>query len=709
MPWLMFCASEESAQERIVQMYRKGKRFLFVMACLALNAVDAKAVSDMPTEVDDTITAKQKVLPEVTVTENRHRQAQLSTAPHFVLDHHDMLRMGVTDIADALHRLPGITLRDYGGAGGMKTVSVRGFGSKHTGVSYDGVVLGECQSGEIDLARYTLDNMAAMQLSVGDNEQLFVTARQASTPALLTIDTSTPAFNADDYTEKTKVAALLRVGSFGYVSPMVRLEQRLSPRFTLWAVGEYIYAENDYPFRLRNVDVVTTERRTNSRMNQGHGEVNMRWLINDQSSLSGKLYYYDNDRQLPGIVHYYTSVSREKLRDRNAFGQMLYQRRWLNGFSMKLTAKMNWAASLYDDGVAASQVQDADYWQREYYLSAAALYTPSEHWAFNYSADYTFNNLNSTLPTDTRPLRHAVLQTASARYQTQRLTMTARLLFSVYNNDEKAPLGNSDEGGAKDMSRLSPSIGFSFELIKGLRLRAHFKDIFRVPTFNENYYFHFGSKTLDPEKTTQWNVGLTYTEGLATTTAAGFSCSVDAYYNQVRDMIVAVPHNMFVWRCINVGKVRAVGLDLTARWQQPFADGHLLAAAGNYSLQHVQNRTNPESPYYNNQIAYMPVSVGSLSLSWENPWANLSVHGEGVSNRWTSNEHLDGTRIAGYWEMGVAAWRVLHLGKKGADGRHRNELTLRFDLKNVLDKQYEIVGSYPMPGRSWQFTASWKL
>ena len=77
--------------------------------------------------------------------------------------------MGVTDVADALHRIPGVTLRDYGGAGGMKTVSVRGFGAKHTGVSYDGIMLSDCQSGEIDLSRYSLDNVDQLSLVIGDN------------------------------------------------------------------------------------------------------------------------------------------------------------------------------------------------------------------------------------------------------------------------------------------------------------------------------------------------------------------------------------------------------------------------------------------------------------------------------------------------------------------------------------------------------------
>jgi hypothetical protein len=105
----------------------------------------------------------------------------------------------------------------------------------------------------------------------------------------------------------------------------------------------------------------------------------------------------------------------------------------------------------------------------------------------------------------------------------------------------------------------------------------------------------------------------------------------------------------------------------------------------------------------------MPVSSGGVSVSWENPWICLSVHGEGISSRWTNNEHLDGTLIDGYWEMGATAWRTLRLGRKQNGGQRRNELTLRFDLKNFLDKQYEIVGAYPMPGRSWQLTVAWRL
>ena len=628
-------------------------------------------------------------LREVTVTETRHSHALRSTAPMHVLDRHDMKVLGVVDMADALHRLPGITLRDYGGAGGMKTVSVRGFGAKHTGVSYDGMLLSECQSGEIDLSRYSLDNVAYLALVVGDNSDIFIPARNATTPATLNIQTlATPTTAADHTQRRAHLTAQLKAGSFGYTSPFLRYEQQLSPTLSVSAVGEYIYAENNYPYTIKNgIETIHAHRR-NSLMNSGHTELNMLWQRDKASSLSAKLYYYDNDRELPGQVFYYSNTSRESLRDRNFFGQIGYQTRWNSGWALKLNGKFNWAASLYDDGMVANWLQDGDYYQREAYASMCLYYRTQSHWAFDYSADYAFNNLNSTLPTDTRPYRNTVLQTATAQYHTARLMVMVRLLHSLYVNKAK------DGEGAEDMRRLSPSLSLSYALTPHLRLRASYKDIFRAPTFNENYFFHYGSKELKAEDTKQLNVGATYAGHVAKQT--DFSASADFYYNKVSDMIQGVPHNMFVFTCMNIGKVQVLGLDVNTRAAHSMGR-HTLTVAANYSLQQARNHTNRKSPYYNNQIAYMPLHSGAASLGWENPWANIALSGHAVSERWTTNEHQNSTHIDGYSELNLAVWRRFHIGYPVAE--------VRLDIKNLTNKQYEIVRSYPMPGRCWQLTA----
>ena len=635
--------------------------------------------------------AEDRTLHSITVTDKARSKTISTTAPLHVLDSKNILRLGVTDIADALHRLPGITLRDYGGAGGMKTVAVRGFGAQHTGVSYDGIAMSDCQTGEIDVSRYSLENAENISLSIGDNEDIFIPARNASYAAMLSITTMAPPTD----NRKPHVTAQVKVGSFGYVSPFIRFSQSLTDKFALTVSGEYTYAENDYPFTLHNVSLTTKEKRTNSMMNSANGEAGFIWNIGQNSRMDGKIYYYDNDRQLPGQVRLYTDISEERLHDRNAFAQMQYRTWNSRNLAFKLNAKFNWSSSEYTNGIYKDGVNDANYWQREAYASACLLYTPAKAWALSYSADYIFNNLNSSLKTDTRPYRHTVLQAATARYRNSRLTVMARLLYSLYFNAAK------DGDGAKDGRRLSPSVSASYKLLRNedLYIRISYKNIFRAPTFNESYFYHYGSKNLLPESTDQVNIGMTWRHGYGK--ESYLNLSFDGYMNRVKDKIVAVPYNMFVWTNINVGKVEGHGIETEATLSHRFNQRFALTATANYSWQCSENKTNKESPYYGYQIAYTPEHQGSAAISFENPWVNLSVHGHGMSHRYTNNQHYDGTRIDGYMEMGLTAYRTFKLTF--------GELEARADVKNLLDKQYEIVSHYPMPGRSYQISIKYKF
>ncbi len=661
------------------------------MALLTLLSQPTLCMPTAQTSQSDTITTRTHQLDGVTVMETRKKRTVASTAPMHILDREAFSDYGVTDFADALNRIPGITLRDYGGAGGMKTVSVRGFGAQHTGVCYDGVMLSECQSGQIDVARYSLDNTDHISLVVGDNDDIFIPAKNASSAAVLNITTTgLPTGNP-----RPRLTAQVRFGSFGYACPFFRYGQSLSERFAFSVTGEYTYAENDYPFTLRNGSLTTRERRTNSRMNSGHGEIGMAWRPGRHDLLTAKLYYYDNDRQLPGQVRYYTDLSKEQLRDRNFFGQMQYKAVLGHSVSLRADAKFNWAMSKYRDEAYKNGVNDADYWQREAYASACVLYAPSDFWAVDYSVDYSFNNLNSSLKTDTKPYRHTVLQSLTAKYKTKRITLIARMLGSLYFNDAK--LGAS----AHDFKRLSPSLSVSYRpfLSQDFHLRASYKDIFRAPTFNESYFFHYGSTDLKPEKTDQYNIGVTWNGKPWRAAEATFT--VDGYLNHVRDKIVAVPYNMFVWTNVNVGKVEMLGIDATMSLTHRFNAHHSIVVSGSYSHQKAENKTNKESPNYGKQIAYIPLNSGSASVGYRNPWVDIVLHGTATSLRYGNNEHYDGTDIKGYQELGLAFSHTFPLGK--------SRMEARLDLKNLLDKQYEIVRLYPMPGRSWQATVKFTL
>lgn len=614
-----------------------------------------------------------------------------SSAPTFGLSSLEMTKQGVTGLSDALRRMPGLTIRDYGGAGGLMTVSIRGLGAAHTTVVYDGVALTDARGGEVDLSRYSLDNVSGLSLTIGDNEEIFLPARVVSSAGSLSIRSN----GLDPFQPKgdAKVTAILKGGSFGMVSPFLRVSKNVTDRVAVGFMGEYLHADNDYPFTLVNGGLVTRERRNSSRMNSYHLEGDAAVRTGERSTLTSKVYWYDNARRLPGAVVYYNDINHERLHDRNFFIQSALRSVLSPNLSLLATGKLNWSSSLYHDenGKYQGGVLDQNYYQREAYGSGALLWMPAKGIGVDYSADYFFNNLSSNLETDVRPYRHSILQSLTGRYSTERLTLTVRGIASIYLNDARR--GKS----GNDYRKLSPSASVSLRLLpeKDLYARLSYKSIFRMPTFNEYYFDHLGNPDLRPETTNQFNVGLTFNLP-AWGCMSNMSITADGYINNVKDKIVAIPFNMFIWQMLNLEKVRSRGGDFTLNSTFTAARNHQIILSGNYSYQRSEPLSKKGASDYKKQVAYTPRHSGAASVCYENPFVNFVFHGTGVSERYTTNANLPATRINGYMDFGAAVYRSFNFNGW--------KLEARFDVINIFDEQYEIVARYPMPGRSWRMS-----
>lgn len=671
------------------------KRVWMQVGCVIAFCIVAVRVAAQVPYADSTSQDGVQHLEEVVVNAPFKARKTTATSPFQALTHSQFEQQGITDMADALRRFSGVNVKDYGGAGGMKTVSVRSLGAQHTAVAYDGITLTDCQSGQIDFSRFSLDNVSSLSLTVGDNDDIFLPARTVASAASIRLQTLQPDFAEQPW----HLNVGLKAGSFGLANPFVRYDQRLGKRVSMSVFGDYMRADNLYPFTLVNGKYQSEEKRQNNYIETWRGEWNIYARPTERSVLNGKVYYYDSYRELPGPVILYNSLSEEELTERNFFTQLHYQTYWDNHWSLQVNGKFNWAHSHYHDegNEYPGGRMDNLYYQREYYASAAVLYTPWERWAFSYAADYSYNNLSSDATAGVKPYRHTVLQTLSARYRTPRLTLTALLLGSIYEN--KARGGEA----ARDARRLSPSVSVSWKPWDraGLRLRASYKDIFRVATFTENYFDRWGSRDVKPEVARQFNVGLTYGKASQKSCLASFTFSADGYYNYVKDKIVGIPYNMFFWTTVNLGRVDIWGADLHAEATFRLAPGHRLPFSLNYTYQHAVDMTDPSSVYYKDQIPYTPEHSGAFSVAWENPWLNLSFHLTGTSERYASVQNIASNRLDGYAECGISLYRSFHW--KGVDG------SVRGDVQNLGNKQYSIVKSYPMPGRSYKLTISINL
>lgn len=134
---------------------------LFILLALALS-VNALAQND---SIRD--------LQEVTVVADAEHKSNTTSSPTQIKTKIDIEKLPALQVSDVLKHLSGVNIKDYGGIGGLKTVSVRSLGAAHTAVSYDGITVADGQNGQIDISRFSLDNLSSLELVNGQSDGIF--------------------------------------------------------------------------------------------------------------------------------------------------------------------------------------------------------------------------------------------------------------------------------------------------------------------------------------------------------------------------------------------------------------------------------------------------------------------------------------------------------------------------------------------------------
>lgn len=639
------------------------------------------------------------MLPEVSVTERYQITDVHGAAPAQRFNAEQLRQLNALQLSDAVKHFAGVNIKDYGGIGGLKTVSVRSLGAEHTAVSYDGIAITDFQTGQIDIGRYSLDNVDNVSLSIGQNNTIFQPARLFASAGILNISSLTPSFSKN---EVYHLQANFKTGSWGLINPSFRVEHKLGRCWALTGMGEWMSSDGRYPFTLYYTNqannLSSKEKRNNTDVRNFRLESELFGNFSEKEQLRIKVYYYDSSRGLPGATTYYYNHSSQHLWDKNFFAQGHYQYEIDSRWAVQASAKWNWSYQHYldPDYFNVEGKTENTYYQQEYYLSMSALYRLCDRLSFSFSSDESLNRMTANLSDFANPSRFTWLSALAAKYVDKHITASASLLSTVTTEDAR----NSHFSGYR---RFSPFVSLSVRpLIQyDLRLRFFFKDIFRLPTFNDLYYTSVGNSNLRPERTKQYNVGVTYSKehkGVISLVTA----SADAYYNRVNDKIVAIPtKNLFIWSMTNLGTVDMKGLDLSAALSlAPFSGWHL-NLSGNYSYLKALDVTDSGSKTYNQQIAYTPRITASALCAVVSPWGTLSYAYLHSGKRYVLGQNIAANSLEGYDDSSISARRTFSFRKIS--------MTVGVELLNIMNKNYEIVKNFPMPGRSFRVQIGMKL
>ncbi|MDR2473398.1 MAG: TonB-dependent receptor [Tannerella sp.] len=660
------------------------RRAFFVIALLAL-AATAEAQSRL-----DSI----QQLGEVTVVAPQHRYREV--IPSQRLEGERLKALSSFSVADAIRYFSGVQIKDYGGVGGLKTIDIRSMGTNHLGVFYDGIQLGNAQNGTVDLGKFSLDNIEEISLYNGQKSEIFQSAKDFGSAGTIYLRSRRPRFEGN---KRINIITRFRTGSFGLVNPSVLLEKKLSQTVAASVNAEYIYATGKYPFRYRKTfpDKTIAWDTTAIRQNGDIRSLRLESALNGylaQGKWNAKVYLYDSEKGIPGAIVNNVWKNSQRQWDRNFFVQSHLQNKFSNRYDFQANIKYANDRMRYLNPDTTLMFIDNSFVQQEIYASLANKYSILNNWDVNLSIDYQYNTLSSNLKNFVFPKRNTLLTALATAFEWRKLKAQASVLGTFVSENQP---------DVKDKREFTPAVFASYRPFEkhNLLLRAFYKRIFRMPTFNDLYYTDIGNINLNPEYTTQYNVGFQYAVEMLRKTS--LQIRADAYYNEVTDKIVAIPkgNGQYRWMMMNLGYVEIRGVDVSAAVETQLIAPLRTSLQLNYTCQRAQELTDPTSPWYGGQIAYIPWHNGSaiVNVGWRT-W-DLNYGFIYVGERYHNSANIRENYEQPWYTHDLTIGKTFVVGARRALPLQRRA-RLSLEINNILNQYFDVVQNYPMPGRNFK-------
>ena len=671
---------------------------LFSIWLLALVCVFAWGI----TNAERDSVAREFSIDEVTITA---RVRETAVMPVQTLSGDALQGLSTQSVADALRYFSGVQVKDFGGVGGMKTVDIRSMGTHHLGVFYDGIEIGNAQNGTVDLGKFSLDNIEEIALYNGQKAEIFQSAKDYGSAGTLYIRARRPRFaNGETY----HLVATMKAGTFGLANPSLLYEQKLTDHLSLSLSAEYLYATGRYHFRYHklNPDLTvawdTVGIRQNGDVQAVRAEAGLYGFL-PQGKWQVKGYFYDSERGIPQAIVRNVWTCAQRQWDRNAFVQGQIEHSFFDRWDVQLSAKYSNDYMRYLNPDTTRMYIDNQFWQQEVYLSLVNKVQLFSWWDVAVSADYQWNALDATLANFAYPERNTGLLAFATAFHYRWIRLQASVLGTFVEDKAR-------EGAIRSQANhWTPAVFLSAQplLQEQWFIRLFYKDIFRLPTFNDLYYTDVGNIHLEPEYARQYDAGMEYTKTLnAQHATLNFKLKADAYFNQIRNKIVAVPkgNSQYRWMMMNIGYVEIVGTDVNAGLTMLLPHEVEWGINLSYTYQQARDLTDPtDTLCYGGQISYIPWHSGSVigHLAWKGWGLNYSFIY--VGERYHNSANILANYEQPWYTHDLALSKIWEIRPKSRVSSAKSQVSdvklhTTVEINNFLNQQYDIVHNYPMPG-----------
>ena len=658
-------------------------------------------------ESNDTLRQKKIIeLPEIKIIEQKIKSnTALDFAPIITIEQQQIQITGAKQLSELLIFSPGINIQNQGGIGGMKTLSIRGMSSARNLILLDGMPLNSPQNGSFDLNNIDVSMIDNIEIIRGGASSIFGGSAIGGAVNIITKKEIKEFFKAGlsygSFNEKDITATLNVLNIFtGMTSPFDDENFSTNLIFNL----NVLDADGNYPFLFSQYGKEKKYYRENAdyysqRFSALYRVSKTNNLEKKKIDWTTQFIYLKTDKGIPGPI----------LQGQiNTINERLEEKEYL--FSTTL--------NFYTDNIFISHLIDNSIFKFSmiYRHDTLSYIEPNnDHKNSNFILDvitldgiYNFIFLdvkNELLVTYSgNSLSGDMLDLDMENNVSRNILATGYRLekdFLINNNalrfnlSGRYDIGLSNEKSTKKQSALTGSFGIIFKSkYIPLSIISNISHNFRFPNFNEMYYRNYGTKDLLPEKSNNINVGADYRLFDA------INISLDGFYMDVRNMIIAIPTSPITWSAKNIARAESIGLEVSAILLDDIKFNKSLSINSisiSYTLQQSLDKSiNTQT--YNKQLPYIPNELVSTLISFNSFDYIIGGKLEYSSHRYYLADNSANALLPSYY--------IVDLFIKSADIILYKDckLNIRLDIKNIFNTQYTIINNYIMPQRQFRLS-----
>lgn len=553
------------------------------------------------------------------------------------------------DLASVLQKILLVNVSSNGSQGALSTVSIRGESATHTSVNWNGIPVNSLTTGSADLSLIGAGCFNDIQVIYGAVGSLYGSG---------TLGGAIELSNIPDWKKRSAIGIMTEAGSFSNYK--TKLHGKYSNSWISYTAQAFFqYGKNDFSYTDK-YDFGSPKERLTHNENRAYGTIQDLHLKLNKHFIDLGVWYQAKKKNVAGIMGIGKPSSNQQQRDSS------------------LKVYLGWKTLLGKFRVEAKTAYLYDYLK---YTNGYVSEISSERVLNDANVRYY---LNRKFSLDVNG-KYSWLKGETNNYEKEenesRLTIAGK-----YSPDFGIFIFTF---GRVWSSEINPPEMYSFSSL--LHIIPNIIDVrvkagthYRRPTFNERYWQPGGNENIKSEE--GWNAELGFAFLSYTSEYGEINADLSVYYSENKNAISWQPTGSF-WSPQNTGQIISRGLELELTHTLNLGSDRIQTSL-KYACNDAYNN-DKSSDNYKQTMAYRPHHITKILSDFIRKKGDVGI----IATFRSHTQNWEEQKVEGNFLLDVNA------GYQFKSDFAKFKLTGR--IENILDKSYELVKYYPMPGRAY--------